>query len=364
MIGLISILSLFYFMDRGGIEKYAIAAAMSAFFLFLGRKSTWNFRAFLIVFIPLSVYLIVGGVSGMFRGTYQFSTVKNILYMLLPFFVSFSMFVCYGVDAERVVDWQLIACIITYFLPNALYIYLWFAWESTFAFSFGAFSIYYAYKKRWIFFGISLILMYVCDKRIALLGVVLALFVMMAVWFFQNNKKFVCAIWATITALIYGYLYLIYSGKLEAICWGLNINTNGRVQMYTRMANQYNFLSHFWGNGIGIIENLLEYLKIETYANLHNDLLKFYIELGFLGLLLYLVSYYFVLDQINKYFGDRQMRCVLGMLVYSMVLYATDNVSIYLMYLIPFYSVLFAVLSPEKNSYDIERRNLNAKQTS
>ena len=134
--------------------------------------------------------------------------------------------------------------------------------------------------------------------------------------------------------------------------------------MYTRMANQYNFLSHFWGNGIGIMENLLEYLKIETYANLHNDLLKFYIELGFLGLLLYLVSYYFVLDQINKYFGDRQMRCVLGMLVYSMVLYATDNVSIYLMYLIPFYSVLFAVLSPEKNSYDIERRNLNAKQTS
>ena len=39
---------------------------------------------------------------------------------------------------------------------------------------------------------------------------------------------------------------------------------------------------------------------------------------------------------------------LLGIVVYTMLLFATDNVSIYLIYLIPLYSTIFAVLSSER----------------
>ena len=360
--GFLATLSLFYFMDRGGYEKYAIAAALSVLFLFLGRKKEWNIMTVLIGAIPVMVYILVGSMSGMIHGTYQISTIKNILYNLLPLLFSFSMFVFYGTESNWMVDWQFAACFLTYIMPNAWIMVLGYTWESTFAFSYGIFSIYYAYRKRWLLFGCSMLFMYLADKRIALLGVVIALLFMAVIWLFQNSKKVIFTIWTLVIGLIYGYLYLIYSGTLEAACWGLNVNTNGRVQMYTRMANQYDFLSGFLGNGIGIMENLLDHLQIDTYANLHNDLLKFYIELGFIGFLIYLISYYLIFHLTEKYFGKKEMCFLLGISIYSMLLFATDNVSIYLMYLIPFYSTIFAVLSSNRKNIVQQRRLFDDKE--
>lgn len=359
---LIAVLVLFCFMDKSGLEKYIICAFFSVLFLILGRKNQWNAEALLIMLIPLSIYIFIGSSSGIFHGTFQMSGVKNLLYIMLPILFSFSGYVFLGAGSERIVDWQMLACFVTYILPNAWIMLLGYTWESTYAFAFGIFAIYYAYKKRWILFTLALCFLYVADKRIAVVGVVLALLIMGVVWFFKNSRKLVFTIWTLTIAAIYLYLYLIYSGKLEAICWGLNINTNGRTKMYTRMATQYDFLQKFLGNGIGVMENLLKYLQIDSYAYLHNDLLKFYIELGFFGLLLYLVSYYFVFYLAEKYFGNKEIRFLIGAFTYLALLFATDNVSVYLMFLIPFYSTIFAVLSSaEKTACDKRWRSTNDK---
>lgn len=332
--------------EIAGVKKYAVAILFCFAFLFLGRKKRWPGEV-LCVAIPAATYMVVGSIMGMFHGTYQFDTVKILLYGILSFMLALSMYAYYGKDMRRIADVQFFSCCAVYLSLTIVYMVTRFSRvESTFAFVFGIFVIYYAYQKRWKLFALSIIFMYLADKRIVLLGVVVSLLIMGVLWLFEHNQKLVYAVWAITSGLVCLYLYLIYSGTMEAFCWGANINTNGRVEMYGRMANEFSV--RFLGEGLGVVENLLACWNIKVFANLHNDLLKFHIELGFLGLLLYLLSYAVMFYAAGKKFEKSKVCFLLGIAVYSMVLYATDNVSIYVMYLLPMYSVFFAVLSSDE----------------
>ena len=141
---------------------------------------------------------------------------------------------------------------------------------------------------------------------------------------------------------------MIHQGILEAVCWGANINTNGRVEIYGRIADEAQFSLGYFGRGLGIVDQLLEYYNVASYALLHNDLLKFYIELGFIGLFLYLASYGMMFFLAEKYFGKSCMCYLFLITIYTMIIFATDNTSIYMIYLIPMYITIFATLSSKK----------------
>ena len=106
------------------------------------------------------------------------------------------------------------------------------------------------------------------------------------------------------------------------------------------------------GHGLGIVEELLTAWRIQDFSNLHNDLLKFHIELGFVGFILLLASYGAVFYLVEKHYGASKLKLFLSMVIYTMMLFATDNVSIYVIYLIPVYSIYFAVLA-EKQQKEI-----------
>ena len=116
------------------------------------------------------------------------------------------------------------------------------------------------------------------------------------------------------------------------------------------IATEAKFSLGFLGRGIGIVEKLLECYNISAFANLHNDLLKFYVELGFIGLGLYLASYIMMFLIAERYFGKSSMSYLFLVSIYTIIIFATDNISIYLIYLIPMYVTMFAVLSPEETS--------------
>lgn len=342
----ILIIILYRSFEIAGVKKYAVAILFCLAFLFLARKKKWPAEV-LCVAIPAATYMVVGSIMGMFHGTYQFDTVKILLYGILSFMLALSMYAYYGKDMKRIADVQFFSCCAVYLSLTIVYMVTRFSRvESTFAFVFGIFTIYYAYQRRLKLFALSVVFMYLADKRIVLLGVVISLLVLGILWLFEHNQKLVYAIWGVVSGLVCLYLYLIYSGTMEAFCWGANINTNGRVEMYGRMANEFSV--RFLGEGLGVVENLLACWNIKVFANLHNDLLKFHIELGFLGLLLYLLSYAVMFYAAGKKFEKSKVCFLLGIAVYSMVLYATDNVSIYVMYLLPMYSVFFAVLSSDE----------------
>lgn len=328
----------------GGIKKYAVVLAACLLLFVLGRKNKWSAEALLCITLPVVTYVVFGSMSALIAGNSQTTTVKVILYVLVPLIFAFSIYIYYGENMEHILDMQLIGSILGYALFDAPYFAKIVHWESVYAFTFGIFVIYYAYRRRWKFCVLAFFFMIFAEKRIAILAVAVALVLMAILWFFQENKKLVLAFWTIVAGAVYFYLYLIYSGIMEAFCWGANIDTNGRVEMYARMAEEARFSLGYFGKGLGTVENLLEYWNVTTFANLHNDLLKFYIELGFIGLLVYLVSFGVMCYYAEKCFGKSQMCFLFGICVYTMVLFATDNVSIYMIYLIPLYTAFFAAL--------------------
>ena len=167
---------------------------------------------------------------------------------------------------------------------------------------------------------------------------------------FRNDKRLVYCVWCVVLGGIAGYIWLICSGTFEFLCKGFGIDTSGRVKTYTKIIEWIENPVHYLGKGLGVVEILLEQWKIKSFANLHNDLLKFYIELGIVGLAVYLLSFVITYHLAGRKFGKEKMCMLLAMNVYSMILFATDNVSISILYMIPFYSVLFAILSSSQKN--------------
>ena len=375
--GLISVVLLYSLADSTGMKKYAAAMLVCVSFLILGMKKKFDLMEVLSVMTPSIIYVLLGGGCLLFGASPQISAIKVMMYCVLPMILSMAVYICYGENIKYMVDAQFIYGTLFYLLSNLEEIFWpiirayrsnWitlireFRWESSFAFTFGIFAVYYAYKKRWGMFLIAGIFAYIGNKRIVLLAMAAALAVMAFVWLFRSNKKLVYALWGGICAAVFAYLAFIYSGGMSFWSEVFNLNSNGRLKIYDRILAEYEFSAGYLGKGIGVIENLLEHWNIPTFANLHNDLLKFYIELGFWGLFIYLLSYYILFYVAEKVAKESVLIYLLGILCYTLVLFATDNVSIYLIYLIPFYTTIYAVLSAGKKNAE-NRRYVDAEET-
>lgn len=334
--------------DFSGIKKYIIVGAVSAFLLFIKRKERWRADLLICISIPAMTYLITGIVGSLVNANIYNTTLKVVLFWIIPLVFSFSLYVFYREDMPHIVDIQFWASCLAYIVNNGKFIVKFFCVESTFAFAFGAFFIYYVYKKSWAFCAIAALFMYLADKRIAILAVLVAVATMVFLKLFRNDKRLAFTIWGMITFAVNFYVWLICSGTLETLCKAVGIDTSGRVKIYGQTVKWFEQEVLFLGNGLGIVEIILDAWNIKEFSNLHNDLLKFYIELGIVGLLLFLLSYGAMFFLIEKEFGDEKMCFFLVMTVYSIVLYATDNVSIYILYLIPIYSIFFSVLAEKR----------------
>ena len=342
---------LYFLLHSGGMKKYILLLVASGVLFFLGRKKKWPIEAVICVALPVFVYLLMGGISTLLSANPQMTSVKEVLFWIVPMIFTSALYVFFGNDMNRIIDFQFVGSCVTY-----LYSYrLWLQWygkaEDSFAFVFGAFAIYYVYKKRWLFVPVSVILMYLADKKIAFLAVVAAVAVMLLLWLFKKSKILALTIWSLGVSGIFYYIYAIHSGVLKHLCYSMGIIGHGRMTMYDRFRAMYEFSPFFFGNGLGNIANILDCWAIPTYDHLHNDLLKFYFELGFIGFLIFMVSYGVTFYVAEKKFGKSQMCGLLAMAVHSMILFMTDNVSVYILYLVPVYSICFAmIVSEEKQS--------------
>lgn len=358
-IELILMTILYFILHSGGMKKYVLLIAVSVILFFLGRKKKWPAEAVICVTLPIVSYLLLGGLSTFLNANPQMTSVKDMLFWIVPIFFACALYVYFGKDMERIVDFQFIGSCVAY-----LYRYRrWIQWygkaEDSFAFVFGAFAIYYVYKKRWFAVLMAMFLMYFADKKIAFLAVAAAVAVLFLLWIFKKGKILAMTIWSLGISGIFYYIYAIHSGVLKNLCYNMGIIGNGRMTMYDRFREIYEFSPFFFGNGLGNIANILDCWAIPTYDHLHNDLLKFYFELGFLGFLIFMISYGVTFYLAEKRFGKSQMCGLLAMTVHSMVLFMTDNVSVYILYLVPVYSICFAMLVSEEKEFTYLHKVMN-----
>ncbi len=167
------------------------------------------------------------------------------------------------------------------------------------AFCLGAYLIYMLYRPRksilfFLLLFLSLFCFLAAFKRIAIIAIVIALvFGYLLKFIAKYNKKtasrLVTGLSLVVIALLIAYIALIKMDAFELL-EKAGINTSGRVEIYNAVDQFYEFHPGFLGNGIGFLTYQLNtHMKVGV-ASVHNDFLQHFIDLGFFGYLIWLLS--------------------------------------------------------------------------
>lgn len=339
-----------------GIYKYIVLCCISIFLLVINHQKLGNVLPDCYLVIPILLYCGMGIVLSIFGGTMTEWTIKTLGFWTLP--PVFSALLCITYDQKRghMIDMQFYGCILAYLLP----ILEWFLFgggvgESIFAFSLGLFAVYYIWKHKWLHAVIAAFFMYYADKRIVTLAVILCICLILFMKLVKYSKKLVKVLWSLLIAASCFYVYSIYSGLFERFCGWVGINTTYRLNVYSQLAAHIPE-NYYVGKGIGTAnEMIVEFVDpwlIWAFENPHNDLLKIFIELGAIGLVLFLTSYLVVFKIAEKKLTQRALSQLFVIFVYFVLLMTTDNVSIYILFLVPMHSICFALAGEKKESQD------------
>ena len=236
-------------------------------------------------------------------------------------------------------------------------------------FLFGQFFIYYMMfspkntkgEKRLRRWGVilSLFFMLVGLKRSTIPAVLLVCIYVKLLRMLRNPRKFILATGIGLFLFFWVYLYLTRSGILVAFLESLGIDMMGRDMLWT-MPNDYYELSPLWkGLGFEGVTDLVNmwYREglIKRALQLHNDILKIFIELGALGFTLWAgIHYIFYPSYWMKRHNMETGMLYMAILVYMTATYLTDNTAFY------FWSCIGLRLIPMSYSY---RNSKHGKQT-
>ena len=106
----------------------------------------------------------------------------------------------------------------------------------------------------------------------------------------------------------------------------IGINTSGRVVIYNAVDKFYEFSPEFLGNGIGFLTYQLSTFMNVGVNSVHNDFLQYFIDLGFWGYILWLISMTVLR---TCYFGSKgnveNAIITLALTVYLVIVSSTDN---------------------------------------
>ena len=202
------------------------------------------------------------------------------------------------------------------------------------AFCLGAYLIYMLYKPKkklwfWVLFGLTCFCFLAAFKRIAMVAIaVVALIRVILFLFAKISQKAVLratnAVMLISVVLLIGYIWIIKSDFFTYI-EKIGLDTSGRAFIYSHVNNYYSFSPSFVGRGIGFLTYQLNESVSLGVSAVHNDFLQFYIDLGFFGYILWLLSMTVLR---TKYFGknDPDSAVITALLtVYLIVVSSTDN---------------------------------------
>lgn len=207
------------------------------------------------------------------------------------------------------------------------------------AFCLGAYLIYMLYKpKRNVVYYILLALTVFCFlsafKRIAIIAIAVALVFGYLLKFIEKyNKKtasnLVIIFTIVVIALLIGYVALIKMDVFKLL-EEAGINTSGRVGIYNAVDDFYEFNPGFLGNGIGFVTYQLNTFINIGVAAIHNDFLQYYIDLGFWGYIIWLLSITLVRVLYFGKKGNVENAIITFMLtIYLVIVSTTDNTMSY-----------------------------------
>lgn len=196
-------------------------------------------------------------------------------------------------------------------------------------------------KKRNVLFWISVVLFIISWKRIGIFAVVMTYLYFV---FFSNNQNRnesffvkITGIGGTIICLI--YVSLVVSGEFVTLLKLFGIDMSGRDIIYTYFRQFASFSLKFMGRGVGFVSRQFDYTTSADLYNmvsiraLHNDLFKMYIEIGFIGFSVWIIWWLIKFPMIiQRRYGVKKSFLCLLFIIFSFILYTTDNTESYINY--------------------------------
>ena len=203
------------------------------------------------------------------------------------------------------------------------------------AFCLGAYLIYMLLKPKkdivfFILLGITMFCFLTAFKRIGIIAIAIALVVGWLLKLIAKFKKdtamrITVVVSVILVVLLIGYIAII---KLDVftLLEKAGIDTSGRVTIYNAVDKFYEFSPEFLGNGIGFLTYQLSTNMNVGVSSVHNDFLQYFIDLGFWGYILWLVSMTLVRV---CYFGKKGKVengiIALALSIYLVIVSSTDN---------------------------------------
>ncbi|KEO71830.1 hypothetical protein [Anditalea andensis] len=216
--------------------------------------------------------------------------------------------------------------------------------ESGLSLIFGFFSLYFLFHKRYNLFLLSLFLVVLGGKRIAMGGVLLSIIVFYIYPVFnlliRNNRNLFAAFFTVILFIAANLWTLLFFGEYDDVIQEMtgispNLFFMGRLN---RISDFFYALkdsdNYFVGFGLGYVENILYYfVNLET--PFHNDFYRLFLEFG---PILFCVWCFVMTKYLS--FNSLSFSCFILLLI----LMQTDNVFIYETVMYPFYLITFSSL--------------------
>lgn len=204
---------------------------------------------------------------------------------------------------------------------------------------FGFITIYFFFqkfiygKKVMAEFIISLIFTLIGMKRVVYvaLAVVMILTVLIKRMRAKTAYIMLCigSVFMVFAAL--GYVYLIKSGLLQQIFEHFGIEDNFRFNFWNYLSPKYEFSPSFLGYGLSYSHRIMWHewsnIKDLSYAtNLHNDILGYYVGLGFWGFILFWLMYFYgQVRMLKKRFSVKAAAFSFLLSLYYFIIMATSN---------------------------------------
>lgn len=341
---------LFWLISIRGTAKYIIAFSVSAVFFVLNRKKFK--RDDLVILLPTAVYLVFGIIANLCRLQFDYNTAKQAILLTLPMLIPFGFYYSVYPSCSDFCSVLLVAL-----AAGNLALLPQFTWagllESPYAFIYGIFVLYFFTQKKWKWFFFAVLLLILAHKRIAEAGAIACL---VLCWILdrigqRKYKKAEVFIEVFVLAACLFFIWGIKSGWIFNTIKSFGISRHiysGRDTIWNAVKGDFDFDPLYIGKGLGEAFNIVEKAEIIStdslvpVGNIHSDLIAAFVEIGFTGFICWLLSYFYMIRKLEivPYASDRTKTFLLVSILYTMIMYVTDNILIYIIYWLPYTLIL------------------------
>lgn len=201
--------------------------------------------------------------------------------------------------------------------------------------------LYYVYKENKRNSIISLLLILLGNKRVVYIGILMCIIpfiILMIKKISVKYKIYLTSIYLVLIQLI--YVFCIKINIFQSVMIHLGIDDKWRSNIWGYFLSDFDMGVSFFGKGVGYVYEKLQIIGNEWYPYLYNEPLKYFVELGLLGFIIFSILKLLILFKMRfvniRYLGF----IILSMSFFTSVVFM-DSLNFYQEYMFLFFSVIY-----------------------